>query len=205
MGIYRDQVLPRVQNRVMARASNAPVRARVCAGLHGAVVEVGFGTALNSPYYPPEVASVVAIEPSRVCMRIAAPRIAALSIPVELGGLTGEHLDLPTGELDAALSTWTLCSIPNLSAALGELRRVLRPGGTFHFVEHGHAPDDDVARWQHRLEPFQKRIFGGCHLTRRIDEEIETAGFEMDELETYYFPGEPKSTGYTFEGRATRR
>jgi ubiquinone/menaquinone biosynthesis C-methylase UbiE len=171
----------------------------------GAVVEVGFGTALNARYYPPEVARVVAVEPSEVCMRIAAPRIAALAVPVEYGGLTSERLDLESEAFDTALSTWTLCSIPNLQVALAELRRVLRPGGRFHFVEHGHAPDDGVARWQGRLEPLQKRVFGGCHLTRRIGEEIEDAGFVIDELETYYFPGEPRPTAYTYEGRATRR
>jgi SAM-dependent methyltransferase len=204
MGFYREQVLPRVQDRVMGRGANAAVRARVCEGLTGAVVEIGFGTGLNTLHYPPGVASVVAIEPSAVCMRIAGPRIAALSIPVQNGGLTGEKLDLPTGEFDTVLSTWTLCSIPNLGAALAELRRVLRPGGRFHFVEHGHAPDNNVERWQARLEPIQKRVFGGCHLTRRIGAEIEAAGFDIDRLETYYFPGEPKPTGYTYEGVASR-
>src|SRR5216117_2001773 len=124
----------------MARKPNRPVRARVCEGLEGAVVEVGFGTALNAPYYPAEVTKVVAIEPSRVCMRIAEPRIAQSSVPVENGGLTGEHLDLPSAEFD--VSTWTLCTIPNLEAALAEIRRILKRGGSFHFVEHGHAPDE---------------------------------------------------------------
>jgi ubiquinone/menaquinone biosynthesis C-methylase UbiE len=188
----------------MGRDANADVRARVCAGMAGAVVEVGFGTALNTRYYPDDVASVVAIEPSEVCMRIAAPRIAASPIPVRYGGLTGERLDLPTGSFDTVLSTWTLCSIPNLDAALAELRRVLRPGGRFHFVEHGHAPDEKVARWQRRLEPLQMRLFAGCHLTRRIDDDLERAGFEIDMLDTYYSEGEPKSTGYTYEGRAIR-
>src|SRR5438067_11692973 len=168
MSFYQEQILPRFQDRVMARKPNRAVRARVCEGLEGAVVEVGFGTALNVPYYPPEVTKVVAIEPSWVCLRIAEPRIAQSSVPVEYGGLTGERLDLPSGEFDAVLSTWTLCTIPDWDAALTELRRVLKPGGSFHFVEHGHAPDEKVARWQERLEPLNKRIAGGCHLTRRI-------------------------------------
>ena len=189
----------------MARGPARAVRARVCDGLHGAVVEVGFGTALNAPYYPSEVSKVVAIEPSRVCMRIAEPRIARAAVPVEYGGLTGEHLDLPSAEFDAVLSTWTLCTIPDLDAALAEMRRVLKPGGSLHFVEHGHAPDAKVARWQERLEPMNKRLAGGCHLTRQISEEIERAGFDIEKVDTYYFKGEPKPMGYTFEGRAVSR
>lgn len=202
MRFYDEQILPRFQDKVMRGKRNRPVRARVCEGLSGAVVEIGFGTGLNTWCYPPAVSKVVAIEPSRVCMRIAEPRIAAASTVIEPGGLTGEHLDLPTGEFDAALSTWTLCTIPNLNAALAELRRVLKPGGSFHFVEHGHAPDPSVSRWQARLEPINKRLAGGCHLTRHISSDIERAGFTMRTLETYYFKGEPKPFGYTYEGRA---
>lgn len=202
MGFYRDHVLPRVQNSVMDRKPNRAIRARVCEGLDGAVLEIGFGTGLNAAYYPAGVTKVVAIEPSQVCVRIAAPRIATAPAPVEYGGLTGEHLDLPTGAFDAVLSTWTLCTIPNADAALAELRRVLKPGGSFHFVEHGHAPDPKVARWQERLEPMNKRLAGGCHLTRAIPEDIQRAGFEIDALDSYYADGEPKPMGYTYEGRA---
>ena len=205
MGFYREQVLPRFQDKVMARNATRPVRARVCAGLHGEVVEVGFGTGLNARYYPAEVTKVLAVEPSGVCMRIAEPRIARSAAPVEVAGLDGERLDLPSEAFDAVLSTWTLCTIPNLPAALDELRRVLQPGGVFHFVEHGHAPDAGVARWQRRLEPLNKRLAGGCHLTRQIDESITKAGFDIDRLDAYYFKGEPKPFGYTFEGRATKR
>jgi ubiquinone/menaquinone biosynthesis C-methylase UbiE len=205
MGFYREQILPRFQDKVMARKPNRAIRARVCEGLQGAVVEVGFGTALNTPYYPSAVSKVVAIEPSRVCMRIAAPRIAQTSVPIEYGGLTGEQLDLPSAVFDAVLSTWTLCTIPNLEAALAEMRRVLKPGGSLHFVEHGHAPDDKIARWQERLEPTNKRLAGGCHLTRHISKDIERAGFVIETIDTYYLKGEPKPVGYTYEGRAISR
>jgi ubiquinone/menaquinone biosynthesis C-methylase UbiE len=205
MGLYREQLLPRVQDFAMSRKPYRPARARVCEGLTGAVVEVGFGTGLNAPYYSTEVTKVVAVEPSLLCRRIAEPRIAENAVPVEFVGLTGEQLDLPSGEFDAVLSTWTLCTIPDWDAALAELRRVLKPGGMFHFVEHGHAPDAKVARWQQRLEPVQKRVVGGCHLTRHIDEHIEKAGFEIEKMDTYYFEGEPKPLGYTYEGRAVSR
>jgi ubiquinone/menaquinone biosynthesis C-methylase UbiE len=204
MGFYREQLLPRVQDKVMGRAPNRPIRARVCRGLHGDVMEVGFGTGLNTSYYPSEVTKVVAIEPSAVCMRIAEPRVTRAAVPIEYGGLTGERLDLPSASLDAALSTWTLCTIPNLAAALAEIRRVLKPGASFHFVEHGHAPDENVARWQARLEPLNRRLAGGCHLTRRITDEIAHAGFTIEQIDTYYFQAEPRPMGFTYEGRAVR-
>jgi len=205
MGIYQDQILPRAQNRVMGVERLREARGRVCEGLEGAVLEIGFGTGLNAYYYTPKITKLVAIEPSKVCMKIAEPRIAKAPVPVQYGGLTGEHLDLPSGEFDAALSTWTLCTIPNMDAALAEVRRVLKPGGVFHFIEHGHAPDASVARWQARIEPPWKHVAGGCHITRRIPEAIERAGFEIQKLDTYYYKGEPKPMGYTYEGRAVSR
>lgn len=203
-GFYQDHVLPRIQDRVMDSKVIRDTRARVCAGLSGEVVEVGFGTGLNAVYYPAEVVKVSAVEPSSVCMRIARPRIAATSVKVELAGLTGESLDLGSDELDGALSTWTLCTIPDVSTALSEILRVLKPGGQFHFVEHGHAPEHGVAGWQTRIEPLWKRVAGGCHLTRRITELIEEAGFQIEFLDTYYTKGEPKMFGYTYEGIATK-
>ena len=205
MGWYQEQLLPRFQDVVMARKPNRPVRARVCEGLHGDVVELGFGTGLNTPYYPSEVAKVFAVEPSRVCMHLAEPRITRTATSVEFAGLNGEHLDLPSASFDAVLSTWTLCTIPDLGLALEEVRRVLKDDGSFHFVEHGHAPDASVATWQRRIEPLQRRLAGGCHLTRHISESIEQAGFRLDDLDTYYLKGEPKPFGYTFEGRASKR
>jgi ubiquinone/menaquinone biosynthesis C-methylase UbiE len=205
MGIYQEQILPRLQDKVMGSKRLREARGRVCEELEGAVVEIGFGTGLNAYYYPPEITKVVAIEPSRVCMKIAKSRIERTPVPVEYGGLTGEHLDLPTGEFDAVLSTWTLCTIPNMDAALAEIKRVLKPGGSFHFIEHGHAPEEKVARTQERLEPLNKRLAGGCHLTRRIPDEIERAGFDIQKIESYYFKGEPKPMGYTYEGHAVSR
>jgi len=205
MGVYQDQLLPRLQDRVMARKPNREIRARVCAGLRGDVVEVGFGTGLNVRYYPLEVTRILAIEPSQVCMRLAEPRIARSSIKVEQAGLNGERLGLESEASDAVLSTWTLCTIPDLTAALAEIRRVLKPGGALHFVEHGHAPDAKVESWQRRLEPLNKRLAGGCHLTRQIPELITQAGFVVEQLDSYYFKGEPKPFGYTYEGRAIKR
>jgi len=121
----------------MARASTHEARCRVCAGLHGNVVEIGFGTGLNARYYPPGVTKVWAIEPSQLCMRLAQPRIARVPVPVEHAGSGGEQLAFASGEFDVVLSTWTLCTIPDLGAALGEMRRVLKPGGMRHSAPWG--------------------------------------------------------------------
>ena len=203
MGFYGEQLLPRMQDKVMDRKPTGEVRARVCAGLVGDVVEIGFGTGLNAAHYPPEVTKVWAIEPSAVCLRIAEPRIDQSPTPIVFAGLDGQRVDLPSDSFDAVLSTWTLCTITDVGAALAEVRRVLKPGGSFHFVEHGLAPHSKVESWQHRLEPLNKRLAGGCHLTRRIPEVIEQAGFVVEKLDSYYFRGEPKVFGYTFEGCAT--
>jgi ubiquinone/menaquinone biosynthesis C-methylase UbiE len=205
MGYYLEQVLPRIQNKVMDNKRMRQARERVCHGLHGEIVEIGFGTGLNATHYPDAVTKILAIEPSDTCMNLAKPRLTTLSATVERAGLDGERLDLPDQEYEAVLSTWTLCTIPDLDAALGEIRRVLKPGGALHFIEHGHAPDEKIARWQRRIEPLKKRFLGGCHLTRRISESIEQAGFEVDHLDTYYAKGDPKPFGFTYEGHALKK
>ena len=164
----------------------------------------GFGTGLNAEHYPEGVTKVFAVEPSTSCWKIAEPRVTASRAPVELAGLDGQRLQLPTETFDAVLSTWTLCTIPDVDAALAEIRRVLKPTGAFHFVEHGHSPDEKVARWQHRVEPFSKPVFGGCHVTRDITSLLERAGFAIDPLDNYYAEKEPKVFGYTYEGVARK-
>ena len=195
MGLYGDHVLPRIVNVVCAMKVARPQRERVCAGLHGEVVEIGFGSGLNVPFYPPSVGRVAAIEPADLGWRLARERVDASPVPVERAGLDGQRLPFPDDSFDTALSTWTMCTIPDLEAALREVRRVLRPGGTLHFVEHGLAPDPGVQRWQHRLEPLQKRLFGGCHLTRPMSALITGAGFEIAELDVFYEEGAPKVVG----------
>jgi len=170
-------------------------RDRVCKGLHGEVVELGFGSGLNLPHLPGAVTRLSAVEPADVGWKLARGRVESSPVPVVRAGLDGQRLPFPDGSFDSALSTWTMCTIPDVEAALRELRRVLRPGGTLHFVEHGLAPDERVRRWQHRLEPLQKRLFGGCHLTRPVGALVTGAGFEIAELDVFYEDGSPKVVG----------
>lgn len=203
MGFYRDQILPRCLNLVMGARDTADVRARVAAGLTGEVLEIGFGSGLNVPFYPPGLIRVWAVDPATVGRKLAAGRVQASPVPVSYIGLDAETIPLPDGSADHVLSTWTLCTIPEPGHALAEIRRVLRPGGQLHFVEHGRSPDAKVARMQDRLEPVHKRLFGGCHVTRRIDELVTVGGLELTELKTYYRPGTAYD-GYTYEGAAAK-
>ena len=195
MGWYGEHVLPRIVQTACGMKTVQPLRRRVCDGLVGDIVEIGFGPGHNVAFYPAAVTSVAAVEPSDVAWKLAGKRVEQSSVPVQRSGLDGQSLPFADASFDAALSTWTLCTIPDVAAALSELRRVLKPGGTLHFVEHGLAPDESVQRWQRRLEPMQKRVFGGCHLTRPIVELLTTAGFEITELDTFYEKGAPKFGG----------
>ncbi|HVE64911.1 MAG TPA: class I SAM-dependent methyltransferase [Mycobacteriales bacterium] len=202
MGPWSTYVVPRLADFFLGMKGPTEARERVCTGLAGDVVEVGFGSGRNTAHYPAAVTGVWAVEPSEVARRLAARRLREASTPVTWAGLDGQRLDLPDDRFDAALSTWTLCTIPDVEAALSELRRVLKPGGVFHFVEHGRSPDASVHRWQQRLQPINGRLAGGCRLERPIADLVTGAGFELESLTTSYAKGDPKPFGYTYEGRA---
>lgn len=194
-GVYNDRVLPRILNAAGGSKRLDPLRRRVCEGLAGDVVEIGFGSGLNVPFYPLAVASVAAVEPSDESWKLADVRLRGTNVSVQRSGLDGQLLPFADDSFDAALSTWTLCTIPDVAVALRELRRVLKSGGTLHFLEHGLAPDERVRRWQRRLDPLQKRIAGGCHFTRPIVDLLMTAGFAIKELDVFYEKGTSKIAG----------
>jgi SAM-dependent methyltransferase len=192
VGVYSDGVVPRLLNVLCGVKPLRELRQRVCSGLTGDVVEIGFGSGLNVPYYPPSVTRIAAVEPADVGWQLAAARVASSRVPVERSGLDGQHLPFDDGSFDAVLSTWTMCTIPDIELALQEMRRVLKPDGALHFVEHGLAPDENVRKWQHRLDPLQQRLLDGCHLSRPIVSLVEHAGFDITALDTFYQHGAPK-------------
>lgn len=203
VGFYRERILPRCIDLMLGNKEFAKVRRMATDGLHGDVLEIGFGSGLNLPHLPREVTSVWTVDPSPGAMRLAAKRIVASNIPVRTGGLDGARLELPDERFDAALSTMTLCTIPDVVTALREVRRVLKPGSALHFAEHGLAPDAKVARRQDRFNGLQNRIAGGCNLNRDIPALLRAAGFELDELSNFYLDG-PKLLGYMSVGKARK-
>jgi SAM-dependent methyltransferase len=203
MGWYGDRVLPRLVDRSLGERVTGALRERVCSGLTGEVVEIGFGSGGNVPHYPAAVRTVAAVEPSDLAWRLAERRLWDTTVPVRWSDVDGQRLSASDGVFDSALSSWTLCTIPDPTVALAELHRVLKPGGTLHFVEHGLAPDERVRRWQRRLEPLQKRLYGGCHLTRPILDIVGAGGFTVTTVDVFYDEG-PKPFVAISLGTATR-
>jgi ubiquinone/menaquinone biosynthesis C-methylase UbiE len=203
LGFYRQHVLPYLVDWACGTPELRRWREQVTSGLWGRVVEIGFGSGLNLPALPPEVTRVYAVEPARTARRIAERRIAAAGVDVDHVGLHGESIPLDDASCNCALSTFTLCTIPDVATALAEVHRVLRPGGRFHFLEHGLSPDREVARWQRRLEPIQRRLADGCHLTREPAELVGAAGFDIERLESRYASG-PKPWTWLTEGAAVK-
>jgi SAM-dependent methyltransferase len=195
VSFYGEQVLPRLVDRVCAGAAMGKWRSEATAGLCGRVLEVGFGSGLNIAHYPAEVDLVLAVEPAAVARRLALRRTAGSKVPVEHAGADGQSIGLADASCDSALLTFTLCTVPDPAAALGEIRRVLRPGGALHFLEHGISPDRRVAAWQRRLEPLQRRVGGNCHLTRDAATLVAAAGFELERCRHAYATG-PRPWSY---------
>ncbi|MFD4324119.1 methyltransferase domain-containing protein [Nocardioides sp. NPDC058538] len=203
MGLWEARVVPHIVDRTCGIAQLEPLRQQACDGLRGQVVEIGFGSGSNTGLYPVEVTEIIAVEPSDVAWQLSASRRSGSPVPVSRVGLDGARLPLADASVDTGLVTFSLCTIPDVAGALSELRRVLRPGGTIGFAEHGLSPDPGVARWQRRLDGLQQRLFGGCHLARDIPRLVEAAGFTLDRLEQSYLPGPSLSRpwGYLSVGR----
>jgi ubiquinone/menaquinone biosynthesis C-methylase UbiE len=202
MRIYHRYVLPRLMHLVMGSQLLESYRQRLASQARGTVLELGFGSGLNLPYYDPhQVTRLFALEPEEGMLELAQQRSAQAAFPVEVLHAGAEQIPLPDRSVDTILCTWTLCTVPDIDRSLAEARRVLRPGGQFLFTEHGLSPEPQVARRQHRLTPFWKRCAGGCHLNREADALLEGAGFEIVTTHKGYL-GPLKSMTYMTEGRA---
>lgn len=203
MGWYERQVVPRLVNLMCTNSRMRPLRERALSEVSGSVVELGFGSGGNLPAYPAGVDYVLAIDPSLVGRQLARRRLDSSPIDVEFVGLDGEHLPVDDASVDNAVSTWTLCTIPDPVAAVREVRRVLKPGGRFFFLEHGLSPDPKVARSQYRFDGVQQRVAGGCHLNRDISRIIKDGGLEVGPCDNFYIAG-PKAWSYMYAGQAVR-
>lgn len=201
MAFYDDWLLPRVLNLAMGMKPITEERKKCLASVRGNVLEVGFGSGLNLPWYPDGVQQVVAVDPSQEGAKLARKRIRAARFPVEYMPLEGEKIAAPDASFDAVVSTFTLCTIPDPLAALRQMRRVLKPNGRFFFVEHGLAAEAGVQRWQHRLNPWQQRMCGGCNMNRDIEALVRSAGFGFDALDKYFIKG-PKPMSFMTRGIA---
>ena len=201
-GWWETHVVPRMVERALSTGDVRRERTLACEGLSGRVLEVGFGSGLNLPHLPAAVTSVDAVEPSDLGWSMSAARRSAAAVPVSRVGLDGQALDVEDAAYDAVLCTFSLCTIPDPALAAREMARAVRPGGRVHVLEHGRAPDPGVRRWQARLEPVQRRVAGGCHLTRDPLALLAAAGLEVQQVTQEYLPGpalaRPWSYGYRF-------
>jgi ubiquinone/menaquinone biosynthesis C-methylase UbiE len=202
MGFYAKYVLPRLLDLAMRKQDMTRLRAESIPLAHGDVLEVGVGSGLNLPFYTSEVQRIYGVDPSVELQAKARERMAKASREVEFFTQSAEApIALPDASIDTAVITWSLCTIPDPARALRQIKRVLKPGGSLIFIEHGRSPDADVAKWQDRVNPVWRPIGGGCNLNREPDKLIESAGFQIDEMKTFYNPG-PRPVTFTYQGRA---
>ena len=201
LGLYRKLVVPRLTDLAMRNKHLGPYRARVIGAAEGRVLEIGVGSGLNLARYPPAVRELLALEPDPKLIGMARQKSTERGRALSLLEASAELIPLEGHSVDTVVSTWTMCTIPDIRRALEEMRRVLRPSGRLLFVEHGLAPEAGVRKWQNRLDPLWTRVGGGCHLNRPIETLLTGAGFEIDRLQTGYMQG-PKLMTFMYEGAA---
>ncbi len=203
MGLYDRYILPGLINAACSARPINRQRMKIVPQAEGVVLELGFGSGLNLPYYDAgKVTRLIALEPSKGMLAKAEDKAKDAKFPVDVLAETAEKLSLADASVDTVLVTYSLCTIPDPVSALNAARRVLKPGGRLLFCEHGKAPDKGVYRWQKRIEPVWKVIGGGCHLTREIPELVKRAGFGVDTLETMYLPKSPRWAAFNYWGVA---
>ncbi|MFS8883648.1 class I SAM-dependent methyltransferase [Synechococcus sp. R55.3] len=202
MNLYRRVIFPQLLDLALSGERIERYRRQLLAHVQGSVLEIGFGTGLNLPCYPEHIRKITGVDPNPGMGSLARRRIASSPIAVDWQVADAQELPFPSQSFDSVVSTWTLCSIPNVAKALGEIRRVLRAGGKLFFLEHGLSEDPQVQRWQNRLNPLQKVIADGCNLNRDMARLIREAGFRFEQLERFYMADQPKFIGYTYQGIA---
>lgn len=202
MNFYERWVLPRLIDLAMKHREATRQRQGLLPAARGRVLEIGIGSGLNLPFYGSEVVSVVGVDPSEALLALARGRLQDAPFAVELLARSAEALPFEAGRFDSAVTTWTLCSVPDARSALAELRRVLKPGGELLFVEHGRAEAPGVVAWQDRLNGLWGRLAGGCNINRPIAAMIRDAGFRIEDLETGHLVAGPKLVTYLYRGRA---
>jgi ubiquinone/menaquinone biosynthesis C-methylase UbiE len=203
MRLYAEYLLPRLTHLAMRNKAAAAERGKLVPAASGTVLEIGIGSGLNVPYYGPAVEALYGVDPSRELWRLGRARAEKAPFPIHFLPVSAERIPLEDASIDTAVSTWVLCTIPDLRQALGEIRRVLKPGGRFIFIEHGAAPQAGVRVWQDRLTPIWRRIAGNCHMNRAIDLLVTEAGFDLERLDASYARG-PRLLAYLFRGIAHR-
>ncbi len=202
MGLWRRHILPYIVDAATGVETTMKQRAKIVPRVRGRVVELGFGSGHNVPLMHPErVERVWAVDPSPLGFKIARKRVGLAPFPVEFLEASAEEIPLEDGSADTVLATYALCTIPDVAAAMREVRRVLKPDGELVFCEHGLADSESLRRWQNRLQPIWGRLAGGCHLNRPIPEIIESGGFQIHGLQTELLPG-PKPLTFTYWGTA---
>ena len=203
MGFYASYIFPRLMDRVMRGLEFQQLRTDLLKNTEGEVLEIGLGTGLNLACYPPRVLRLRAVDPAPLLPVRVTERRAAVAFPVEIIHLSAERLPYDDEVFDCAVSTWTLCTIPDPLAALREIRRVLKPTGRFLFLEHGRSDNARTVAWQDRLNPIQNVIGCGCNLNRRIDQLISKAGLHIVQLDRFVMEGVPRIGGELYRGIAT--
>ncbi len=196
MGLYSRHIFPFLVDLTLGRKEIAALRRELLANVQGRVLEIGIGSGLNLPCYPPSVKKLTAVDVNPGMAKKVAKRMKASGVEVDLKILSGERLPFEDGSFDSVVATFTLCSIPDVLSALKEMRRVVKTGGRLYFLEHGLSPEEGVARWQRRLNPLQKRLGDGCHLDRNIRALIGSAPFAILECRDFYLEKAPKTHGY---------
>lgn len=190
MNLYDQHVLPHLIDFACGMGAVMKTRAQIVPQAEGRVLEIGIGSGLNLSFYDPaKVSVIVGVDPSAAMQKLAQQRAAQISIPVEMIALELGQIQAADASFDSIVCTFTLCTIPDATAALQEMRRVLKPGGKLLFSEHGLAPDLPVVRWQNRLTPLWKPFSGGCHLNRDIPALIRAGGFNIGQLDSSYLKG----------------